>query len=190
MKKHNLVFLDIETTGLNPDTHEIIELGAILVEQTFDATGRGNLRVLKEAEWKIIPEHIETADPEALRINGYSQEDWKNAVSLNRALTEFKELARGGIAVGHNVSFDLSFIEKAFRKEKLVYPLHYHKLDTISLAYAKLWDKKDAQTFSLKALCEYFGIVNEKAHTALADTRATLALYKKIFEIGEQGGLF
>ena len=176
MKKHTLIFLDTETTGLDPSKQEIIELAAIAVEQSWDAQGHGSLRVTKEAEWKIKPEHIETAQPEALRINGYTEEAWKDAITLKDALTEFSVLARNGIAVGHNVSFDMGFLETAFRTTGLPFPLHYHKLDTISLAYAKLWDKKEVQAFSLKALCEYFSITNENAHTALADTRATLAL--------------
>jgi len=33
MKKHPLAFIDLETTGLNPDTHEIIEIGCLVVRQ-------------------------------------------------------------------------------------------------------------------------------------------------------------
>ena len=37
MKKRNLAFIDLETTGLNPDRQEIIELGCVVVEQVPQA---------------------------------------------------------------------------------------------------------------------------------------------------------
>ncbi|MEZ4114453.1 MAG: exonuclease domain-containing protein [Candidatus Paceibacterota bacterium] len=33
MKKHNLAFVDIETTGFDPDKHEMIEIGIVIVKQ-------------------------------------------------------------------------------------------------------------------------------------------------------------
>ena len=61
--------------------------------------------------------------------------------------------------------------------------MHYHKLDVLTFAFAKLYDKPDAQKFSLRALCRYFDIKNEKEHSALADIRATLEVYKRLIEM-------
>ena len=61
--------------------------------------------------------------------------------------------------------------------------MHYHKLDTISIAWAKFHKDTDVIHFSLRELCERFGIKNEKAHTALSDARATFELYKKLMEL-------
>ena len=41
--------------------------------------------------------------------------------------------------VGHNVAFDHSFLEKAFEDMGIENTMHYHKVDTISLAYALLY---------------------------------------------------
>jgi DNA polymerase III epsilon subunit-like protein len=89
----------------------------------------------------------------------------------------------GAILVGHNMPFDLSFLDAAFSKTGLKNPLHYHRLDTISIAWAKLHREVDLEHFSLRELCIRFGIKNENAHTALSDARATYELYKKLMEL-------
>lgn len=178
MRKRNLAFIDTETTGLSLDKHEIIEIGCVLVSQ--DDNGKPGFKKLEEFEFKIKPEHIETADPIALKINGYNETDWADAVSLNSALEILSQKTEDAIMVGHNVSFDYSFLEKSFEKTGIKNKMHYHKLDTISIAFAKLYEIKDIEKFSLRYLCEYFGVVNEKAHTALADARATFEIFVKL----------
>ena len=53
-----LVFVDVETTGLDETRHEIIEIAVIRGSQTYHR--------------KVQPQHIETASPRALEINGFS----------------------------------------------------------------------------------------------------------------------
>lgn len=59
MTDRPLAFTDVETTGLDPHIHEIIEIGLVLVEHK-------DLTVVEELNLKIKPEHIETATAEAL----------------------------------------------------------------------------------------------------------------------------
>jgi DNA polymerase-3 subunit epsilon len=177
MKKNNLLFLDVETTGFDPIKNEIIEIGAVLVAQTDKG-----LEVLEEIDIKVKPERIEDADPQALRVNGYDEMQWIFASTLPEALKQLSTKSRDAIMVAHNVAFDYSFINHAFQKTGIENPMHYHKLDTISIAWAKLNMKTDIDAFSLKKLCEYFGIENQKAHTALSDARATFQVYKELMK--------
>lgn len=183
MRKQNLAFIDIETTGLNVDKHEIIEIGCVLVSQNWTDGAKPTFEVIEEFELKIKPERIEDADPIALRVNGYDPSAWVFAYNLKEAMQIFSEKTDGVIMAAHNVCFDFGFIDKAFRITEIENKMHYHKLDTISIAFAKLHSHGDVSKFSLRFLCEYFGIENKRAHAALSDARATFEVYKKLMNL-------
>ncbi len=181
MKNNDLIFVDIETTGFDPEVHEIVELAYILVRQKG---GEGKeFEVIEEREFKIKPEHIETADPQALKINGYDESQWIFANTLAEAMQVFAMKSKGAIFTAHNVIFDHSFIEKAFKKTGIKNEMAFARLDTISVAFAKLHANPRADRFALSKLCEFFGVQNERAHSALADTRALFEVYKKLMSL-------
>jgi len=180
MKKETLAFIDLETTGLDPTVHEIIEIGCIIAKQTPRA-GKGPLvEKVEEFDIKVKPEHIETATPEALRINKYSEAEWLFASSLEQAVKQLAPKINGAIVVGQNVPFDLSFLEAAFKKVGVPFDVHIFKLDIVSIAFAKFYDDESMQKFGNYTLCERLGIKNEKAHTALSDIRSSFDVYKKL----------
>lgn len=175
MRKHNLAFIDIETTGLNVIEHEIIEVGCVLTTS--------KLKIIEEFELKIKPENIENANKASLKITHYNTEDWKSACGLEEAMKILLEKTKNCIMVGQNVAFDVSFLEYNFDKFGLDNMMHYHKLDTISIAWAKLNKEKDFEHFSLREMCKRFNIKNENPHSALSDARATFKLYKKLMSL-------
>lgn len=180
MKSHNLAFIDTETTGTDPEVHEIIELAVIIARQV-ERPGKGpSLEIIEECEWKIKPQHIEKADEQALRVNGYNEVDWMFAVDRKKAMEEFAKKTQSAIFISHNLVFDYVFVMKAFEETGVQNIMHYGKLDTISMALARLYDAPQADKFSLRALCELLKVENSKAHTALADTRALVAVYRKL----------
>lgn len=180
MKTHNLAFIDTETTGLDPNKHEIIELAVVIARQV-PREGKGpKLEIIEECEWKIKLEHPERADEEALRINGYNEVDWMFAVDRKNAMEEFAKKTQSCTFVSHNLTFDYSFIMKAFEETGVENRMHYAKIDTISMAFARLYDAPTVEKFSLRALCELLKVENSKAHTALADTKALVEVYKKL----------
>lgn len=179
MRNKTLAFLDIETTGTDVLKHEIIEIGCVIAKEQEN----GTFKIVDEIDLKIQPTHIETADPEALRINGYDPAAWFFAGSLTDAMKTVAEKCQGAVMVGQNVSFDWSFIAKAFAETKVPDPFFYAKLDTLSMAYFNFKDAEDMNRFSLRSLCEHFGITNNRAHTALADARATFEVFEKMIAI-------
>ena len=175
MRNHNLAFVDIETTGLDVLEHEIIEIGCVLTTP--------DLEVIEEFELKIRPEQVEGARAVSLKVNHYKEGDWVDALPLEEAMQIFAEKVKGCIMVGQNIAFDSGFIEHAFSKLDIANTMHYHRLDTISIAWAKLHNDKDLEHFSLREMCLRFGIKNDKAHTGLSDARATYELYKKLMSL-------
>lgn len=171
-----LAFIDVETTGTDPDVHEIIELGLVLTKLKD-----GALTVVDQLDLKIHPERIEAADPVALRINGYTEADWLFATTLEDALKSFADKTDGAVFVAHNITFDNAFIDAAFKKTGIKNTMYFQKMDTLSIAFAKLHEEGDMGKLSLKALCEKFGIQNARAHSAFADAYATYEVFKKLF---------
>lgn len=179
MKNKNLAFIDIETTGFDIERQEIIEIGCVIVKQEEGVP----VSIVEEFEIKIKPSRLNEADPEALAINGYNEASWMFALDLPQAMELFASKTKECIMVAHNIAFDYSFIAKAFAVTGVENKMFYAKLDTISFAYAKLAHDDTVTRYSLGALCEKFGVENSKAHTALADARATYEVYKHLLKV-------
>lgn len=182
MKKTKLAFVDLETTGLDPSKHEIIELGCLVV-RPIDDSPRPKWEVVDELELKVKPTRLDQAEPEALRVNGYNDGDWLFAVSLEQAMKTLSEKIQDTTVVAQNVTFDWSFLEHAFTETKIMPKVFYHKMDLPSMVYGKLHARPELQKLSLWALSEYFGVKNASAHTALADARTTFEIFKKLLDL-------
>lgn len=183
MKKHNLAFVDVETTGTNPHLHEIIEIAGLIVKQIPQPNQGPKLEVLDEFEFKIKPKDITKAEPQALRINGYNEADWLFAAELEEVMKVVANKVKDCIMVGQNVSFDWMFVEEAFIKAGIKNPMHYHKIDLLPMFFAKTYHDNKVDRYNLSSIAEYYGLTNQKAHTALADIKTTFEAYKKVLDI-------
>lgn len=169
-----LAITDIETTGLDPKWHEIIEIGLVLVRQD-------TLEVIGELDLKVRPEHIDRAEPEALRVNGYRPEDWSEAVALHPALIRYATMTAGAALVAHNAAFERSFLEAAFRRHKVRHALGHHHLDTMPLAWLALRDKGGLESFKLAVVAKRLGVEPEPAvHRAIEGARLAHRVLKAI----------
>ena len=99
-------FIDTETTGLDHNEHELLEI--TVLTETVDLKHPGRPGPVREWTRKIKPEHIEKAEPAALAINGYSEEDWANAVPFPEVAGELKRILSDGVIIGHNCRFDVN----------------------------------------------------------------------------------
>ena len=177
MRDRPVLFLDLETTGLNPGMQEISEIGAVLVSQK-------DWQVLRTYEAKVLPSHIETAQPEALQISHFDAAVWeKEGRPLRQALEELSEIGRGAILAGFNVTFDWAFLQAGFNLVDLPDPFYYHRYDVMSSAYTMLYHRNEFTKFSLSECCRFFGVTNSKAHSALADAQATYEVFLGLMKL-------
>jgi len=177
MKPKKIAFTDLEMTGLDPLKHEIIEFGLVVADEEL-------LEILARYDQKVKPEHIETAQKEALGVAGYKEEDWKDAILLKDALAKYSELAEGALFAAWNTPFDWTFLSEAYRKTEMKNPFDYHTLDVFSIAHEKLRADTSVETFRLSRLCEHFGIPREPMpHRAINGAERAHALYKKLREL-------
>lgn len=172
-RERHLIFVDLETTGLDKIKHEIVEVGCLVVN------GR-NFEVVEEYVAKVKPQHIETATPEALEINGYTKEKWKEAKNLGEVLKKIAELSIGGMIAGWNIAFDWEFIENGFHKYNIESTFNYHKVDVQGIAYAALYKEKGVKSLKMRKVAEYFGIKLGSVHGAEEDVRITYEIFKRL----------
>ncbi len=167
-----LAFVDVETTGLDPDVHEIVEIA--IVEQHHD--GR-----LTEWSSKVIPLHIERAHPRALEVNGYNDEDWAGAPTFAEIADEVHERLRGRVMVGHNIHFDLSFIKNELGRCGVSPRIGYHFIDTIGLSFVWL-APQGLPNLRLDTIRERLDLSKVGAHGALKDARDCRVVYNSFVQ--------
>lgn len=150
--------LDLETTGLNAENDKIIEIAAIL----FD-------------DEKIIDSLSTTINPEVpipkniTQITGITDSEVSVAPTINQIEEEFKTFISTYPLVGHNVQFDINFLEaNGFNlKENPV-------LDTFHIASLLMSGEK---SLSLEVITDKLGFSHESAHRAYDDTKACVELF-------------
>ncbi len=163
----NFVAIDIETTGLDYKTDEIIELAAIRF-----VAGREKERFTTLAKpRKGLPKFI-------AQLTHITAEDLRTAPDLRVALKEFFAFVGDDILAGHNVSFDTGFIN------------HYSALNGGGVLTGKAWDTAEisrvylpyTNDHKLSTLVQFFGIELTGAHRAAADATATGLLLVQLSE--------
>jgi DNA polymerase III epsilon subunit-like protein len=167
-------FLDCEFGGLDPQLHDITEVGLIVTDY--------RLAELAEGEWKIAarPERI---SEEAAAISGYDPEAWRGAPGIREVLTAIADLLPAGktvVPAGQNVRMDVQFLELAYRNCGIPYPFDYHVIDLATLFYS--WSLIAGETvpaLSLRQAAVTAGLVEGQIpHRALADARLTLESFR------------
>ena len=169
-----IIFTDLEMTGLSTKQHEIIEIGAVLTTP--------DLEIINELNVKVAPKHIETATPRALEVNGYTPEDWIDAISLEEALEIFSDTAIDATFIAHNAPFDLRFIDKAFEDTRILNLMSTHRIDNLAFARAALEGK--VKSFTQESISMHFGFEPEPAiHRAVNGARLVRQNYSRLVEL-------
>lgn len=164
-KQENYVCVDLETTGLNPKTDKIIEIGAVRVENGVRT---------EVFETFVNPACI--LPPKITELTGITDEELKGAPDIADVLPDFMEFLREDVLLGHSVLFDYSFIKKAAVNNRIKF--ERMGIDTLKIARRFL---PELESRSLDFLCGHYAIPH-KAHRALADAEATCLLYDRLWE--------
>jgi DNA polymerase III epsilon subunit family exonuclease len=158
------VVVDVETTGKNVKTEDLIEVGAVRVR-----------------DGKIVDRFSTFANPgrpiTSTQVHGITDADVAGAPSPREAAQKFVEFAGASALVGHNVDFDLGFIEAALGEPGKFAAANC--FDTLTIAREAY---PDLDTFKLGDVAARFGIEVETAHRALADAETTAAVLARFGE--------
>lgn len=181
-KLSNFVALDLETTGLDPDKHRIIEVSAV-----------------RFINWEPVESFHTLIDPmvripkRITEINGITNEMIAGSPKFNQVIDSLSQFIGKDNIVGHNLIFDLRFLFCSGYDFSTVKSRKYY--DTLSIVKyvlskdGKYWNsedgcydydygKIDVENYKLTTLCDYYGIRdNSGAHRALSDSLAVGKLF-------------
>lgn len=166
-----LCITDLETSGLDSCTYEILEIGAVMIDTE-------RKEILAIFDKKIAP--TKPVDEDAAHVNGYLEVQWEGAGSLAEVFAEFAEFAKGSTLMAQNVSFDWGFLQQAEKTTGITLPFSRHKVDLVTLAWLKV-PPYTLRSYSLKNLCAYLNVPPEPdVHRSLNGAMAAYECYKKL----------
>jgi DNA polymerase-3 subunit epsilon len=172
IEEYDLVFLDVETTGLSPSEGDVIcEIGAVKI-----SGGREKGRFYS----LVNPQRDMPYD--AYRIHGISNDDLKQAPVFEDIADEFISFlnneGKGVVICAYNIEFDVAFINHAL--EKVRRPLlEFPTIDILKMARKIV----KAERYNLKAMVDFFNIQPQgKLHRALEDAFVTGRIFFELLE--------
>ncbi|MCL5971846.1 MAG: PolC-type DNA polymerase III [Firmicutes bacterium] len=165
-----IVVVDVETTGLSPRIHDIIEIGAVKI------VGR---RITDHFHRMVRPERA--ISQTTMEITGIKEIDVANAPSAAEVMGEFLEFAQGCILAAHNARFDYGFITSAVRRH-LGHEIDFPLLDSLNLARTSVPGLK---SYGLNGLTQHFKVPLTQHHRALDDAEATAEVLIKLLTDSE-----
>ena len=161
------VVFDLETTGLSAVHNQIIEIGAVKVEQ-----GKIRERFSTFVNPKVpIPFEIE-------QLTGISDEMVLKAPVIEDILPDFLKFCEGCVLIAHNASFDAGFIEENCKRQGIV--TDFTVGDTVSMARILL---PTLSKFKLDHVAKALQIPLENHHRAVDDAACTAEIFLKFIEM-------
>ncbi|MCL1873591.1 MAG: exonuclease domain-containing protein [Clostridiales bacterium] len=148
--------LDIETTGLDAASNEIIEVAAVKIRS-------GSL----EEEFSTLVKPKRTLPPEITVLTGIDEKMLEKAPLLEEIMPQLEDFVASDIIIAHNAAFDAAFLSRHFRREK-------EWLDSLSLAQIVYPDRP---SYALASLADHLGLMNPAFHRALGDAKTAGELF-------------
>jgi DNA polymerase-3 subunit epsilon len=156
--------IDTETTGLDPaGGDEIIALGAVRVVKG---------RILQREIFDSFVKPRRAIAPASTAIHGISPAMLRGEAPLEEVLPRFHRFVEDTVLIGHNVAFDMRFLELSAARTGLAFTQPV--LDTLLLSYV-VNPHQEAQ--SLEEIAKRLGIVVSGRHTALGDALITAQVF-------------
>jgi len=186
MKDKKTFWFDVETTGLDAQKHDIIQLAYII---------EINGEIKEEGSFKCQPFDGNTIDAKALEINKTTIKDLRTYPTpqkgynylitiLDKYIDKYNKEDKF-FPAGKNVRFDVDFLKQFFYKNNNKYYgayFNYHLVNIDSLLYILDYQGLiNLESYKLATVAKYFGI-DFNAHDAGEDIRTTRQVFYKLLE--------
>lgn len=159
------IVLDLETTGLDPLTDSILEIGALKIsgDQIVDS-----FQTFISIE-ETVPENIR-------KLTGITDEMTAQGISEGEGLYYLEKFCDGKPLVGYNIDFDISFLIAAGNLYDLSLNVE-NPIDVLKYARKQL---RVIENHKLSTVASHFGIKCETTHRALKDCEVILSVLEKM----------
>jgi DNA polymerase III epsilon subunit family exonuclease len=166
-RRTEFVAFDLETTGLEPETERITEIGAVrfTLERHL-----GNFNQLIDPGRSI--------HPDAVRVSGITDLMVRGQPAVETVLEPFLDFVDSAPLVAHNAPFDASFLCLALRRAGR--PLPANPIFDTCLLAKTLWPH--FPRYSLTRVLDALGIAHDTLHRALEDAAACRDVFVRITE--------
>jgi DNA polymerase-3 subunit epsilon len=166
--KNPLIFLDLETTGINIVTDRIVEIALLKINRDGSEESR-ELRINPEMP---IPAY-------ASKIHGIYDEDVKDAPTFREVARSLAQFIEGCDLAGFNSNrFDIPLLAEEFLRVDVDIDLKRKKFIDVQAIFHKMEKRTLAAAFKFYCHQELDG-----AHSAMADTRATYDVLKAQLDV-------
>lgn len=172
INEEKYIIFDLETTSLNPRTGEIIEFGAVEME---------NGRIIKTHQFFIRPSQKISAF--TTNLTGITQQMLESPEAIQeekQAIEKIIDIFNDHTLVAHNAKFDISFINEKIHKYNLK-RINNQVIDTLSLAKFLI---EISQNYRLETVSKKYGILYDPtvAHRADYDAQVLQKVWAKMIE--------
>ncbi|MFH5882242.1 3'-5' exonuclease [Liberiplasma polymorphum] len=169
-----IVFFDVETTGLSPYQNEIIELGACTVISKED-------KYIVSDKISLIINVNKPLPPKIIEITNITDDMIKKGVHEESLFITMQTLVQPGtLLVAYNLPFDLSFFMALFKKYKSPVDV-FDQVDYLDML--TVYRAKHEYPHKLDNAVEKYAVKVKNTHRALDDALATFELFKNMSEI-------
>lgn len=185
-----LIFLDTETTGLDPLAHRMIEIAFQIIDSSTNKTLITYETIVQQPQ-----EVIDNADPQSLMVNGFDQElilqgkpEPTVAEEIRQIFDSVQLSKKGGVFICQNPSFDRPFFGQLISvKEAQEKKWPYHWLDLASMYWTTHFTEISQESeISKNSIANALGIEKEKEpHRAINGVTHLLACYQKLHQSAE-----
>ena len=170
---------DVETTGLNPFTDQLISIGA--VELVDD-------RIILSSGFEVVFRQLQASANANILVHGIDGTTQLGGLEPAAATLQFLEFVRNAPLVGFHADFDRMMIDRAASAAVGRAPFNTW-LDLAYLAPAIMPEPDRKRPLGFDEWMDKFGITNFARHNALADALATAQLLQVVLTRARQQGI-